>query len=433
MESVKDLILQVTFILFPIYLYQAIWLNRPAASIPKPNFFLIYSLCSLSAVLCMTFPIYVIDGLSYGLHYIPILCAVLYGGPVLGAAVAATSLIYGFYAGGDVIWLSFVISPLMVILPTLAASRWNDYRLSAKLILGVLLSASETLLTAAACAIFYPLGLIRFSVQQSGFELIYNFILFSIVLMTAIYCINSTKENAYLRARLIKTEKLSIVSELAASVAHEVRNPLTVVRGFIQLIGMDRKNDDPKNSEYITLVLSELDRAQEIITDYLNLAKQQYFEKNELCLSDLLEEVIKIMTSYANFKNVHFKNNIAPGLYVSGDASRLKQVFLNLLKNAVEAVSETDGEVKITAYASHEFTRIKIKDNGVGMTAEQLARIGEPYFTLKERGTGLGLTVTFSIVEQHGGTLRYQSQPGTGTSATVSLPSISKNLSAGAE
>ncbi|KZZ83370.1 sensor histidine kinase [Bacillus sp. SJS] len=422
MENLKDLILQVTFILFPIYLYQAIWLNRPTPTIPKPNLFLIYLLCSLSAVLCMIFPIYVIDGLPYGLHYIPYLAAVLYGGPMTGISVTCTALLYRLYSGGDVIWISLIITPLFLIVPLMLQSKWNDFTIQTKLLLGFLFSGIKTSLTYLILTILIFFKLIPFSLAESLLEMFLSFLLFTFVLLMTIYCVNSTKENAFLRARLIKSEKLSIVSELAASVAHEVRNPLTVVRGFIQLIGTDRKNMDPKNEEYINLVLSELDRAQEIITDYLNLAKQQYFEKNKLSLSNLLDEVVKIMTSYANFKNVHFKNSIAPDLYVHGDSSRLKQVFLNLLKNAVEAVSESDGEVKITAYSSHDYIRIKIKDNGVGMTPEQLARIGEPYFTLKERGTGLGLTVTFSIVEQHEGTLRYKSEPGSGTSATVSLP-----------
>ncbi|AZB44215.1 GHKL domain-containing protein [Bacillus sp. FJAT-42376] len=421
MENLKDLILQVTFILFPIYLYQALWLNRPSPNIPKPNLILIYLLCSLSSIMCMIFPIYVLDGIPYGLHYIPYLAAVLYGGPLTGISVAATGMLYRLYSGGDIIWLSIIVTPLFLIFPLMLHSKWNSFRIQTKLSLGVMLSGTKTILTYTVSYILTIYGF-PFLLADNLLDLLLSFLLFTFVLLLTIYCVNSTKENAFLRARLIKSEKLSIVSELAASVAHEVRNPLTVVRGFIQLIGTDRTRMDPKNDEYISLVLSELDRAQEIITDYLNLAKQQYFEKNELSLSQLLDEVVKIMTSYANYKNVHFKNSIAPNLYVYGDAARLKQVFLNLLKNSVEAVSESDGEVKISAYSSHEFIRIKIKDNGIGMTPEQLERIGEPYFTLKERGTGLGLTVTFSIVEQHDGTIRFKSEPGAGTSATVSLP-----------
>lgn len=97
-------------------------------------------------------------------------------------------------------------------------------------------------------------------------------------------------------------------------------------------------------------------------------------------------------------------------------------MFINLLKNAIEAVPDLEGQVEIRAYSSHEFVRIKLTDNGCGMSADQLQRLGEPYFTLKEKGTGLGLTVTFSIIQHHGGTIRYQSTLGGGTSVTVSLP-----------
>jgi two-component system sporulation sensor kinase B len=236
------------------------------------------------------------------------------------------------------------------------------------------------------------------------------------------YAIEYIRENAMMRYQIIKNEKLSIISELAASVAHEVRNPLTVVRGFIQLMGQELQENEHKNKDYFELVLSELDRAQDIITDYLNLAKQQYFEKEKVSLSSLLIEVDQLMRSYANYKTVTIETKINSDLVVYGDNPRLKQVFINLLKNAIEAVPDLEGQVFIRAYSSHEYIRIKITDNGNGMTADQLERLGEPYFTLKEKGTGLGLTVTFSIIHHHSGTIRYQSAVGEGTTVTVSLP-----------
>jgi two-component system sporulation sensor kinase B len=221
---------------------------------------------------------------------------------------------------------------------------------------------------------------------------------------------------------LVNAEKMSIVSELAASVAHEVRNPLTVVRGFIQLIGSTSDITITKKREYMDIVLNELDRAEAIISDYLGLASQQFFLKEKIDLYDILEEVTILMTSYANFKTVSIQSHIDHHLFVIGDKAKLKQVFINIIKNAIEAVSNVDGNVIIKAFTSHEVVRIKVIDNGIGMSPEQITRLGEPYYTLKENGTGLGLTVTYTIIKNHGGSIRYKSEPNKGTVAIISLP-----------
>jgi two-component system sporulation sensor kinase B len=172
----------------------------------------------------------------------------------------------------------------------------------------------------------------------------------------------------------------------------------------------------------MNLVLTELDRAQSIISDYLGLAGQHYISKEKIDVSETLKEITKLMTSYANYKTVSIKCDIDSHLYVFGDQAKLKQVFINIIKNAIEAVPNVDGKVAIKAFVSHEVVRIKITDNGIGMSEVQIARLGEPYYTLKEKGTGLGLTVTYSIIKNHEGSIRFKSEPNKGTIAIVSLP-----------
>ena len=151
-----------------------------------------------------------------------------------------------------------------------------------------------------------------------------------------------------MRSQLVQSEKLTIVSELAASVAHEVRNPLTVVRGFIQLLfSNDNTKEPPANKDYKNLVLSELDRAQDIITSYLDIAKQNYYQIESLNLSKLLEECASLMTSYANFKSVTIHQSIEPDLYIQGDVTKIKQVMINLIKNAIEAAPEHEGKIEL--------------------------------------------------------------------------------------
>ncbi|COL07523.1 histidine kinase [Streptococcus pneumoniae] len=218
-----------------------------------------------------------------------------------------------------------------------------------------------------------------------------------------------------------KSEKLNIVSELAASVAHEVRNPLTVVRGFIQLL---ESTEDVKNKDYMRLVLAELDRAEQIISDYLNLARPQIEKKEHICLSAQLIEMTTLMSSFAAMQGVYLQVEISESLYTIGDKTKLKQAIMNVVKNGIEAIQGNKGYLKVTAIQKDETIIIRVKDSGVGMTNEQLARLGQPYYSLKEKGTGLGLMVTFSILQAHNGTLEYKSESGKGTEAIIILPAV---------
>ncbi|MFY4775449.1 ATP-binding protein [Metabacillus sp. RGM 3146] len=428
MDFVKELILHITFILFPAFLYQTVWLSKPMKSSPILNKWLVLILSGLSSILCALYPLYLWGMVTTDYQLIPLFTATLYAGPVAGIAVLVILLVYLlFFSGGDCFLITVLSMPLYLLLPIFLSGNWGRLKYSSKLLLTILMGTVKVLVFHIILFFTGFAGLAQINFSEHYWIIFFEeWSLFVFGLLIMVYAIEYISQNALYRLRIIKSEKLAIASELAASVAHEVRNPLTVVRGFIQLMGQEAKEINPKNIEYTDLVLSELDRAQEIITDYLNLARQQYFEKEKLNLTELLVEVSKIMTSYANYKAVTIETHIAENLYVEGDASRLKQVFLNLVKNAIEAVSLSEGLVLIKAYASREFIRVRIIDNGIGMSSEQIARLGEPYFTLKEKGTGLGLTVTFSIIEQHEGTIRYQSELNKGTSTTVSIPIYSK-------
>ncbi|TKJ05880.1 sporulation sensor histidine kinase KinB, partial [Bacillus cereus] len=196
---------------------------------------------------------------------------------------------------------------------------------------------------------------------------------------------------------------------------------LTVVRGFIQLL---ESMEDVKNKDYMRLVLAELDRAEQIISDYLNLARPQIEKKEHICLSAQLIEMTTLMSSFAAMQGVYLQVEISESLYTIGDKTKLKQAIMNVVKNGIEAIQGNKGYLKVTAIQKDETIIIRVKDSGVGMTKEQLARLGQPYYSLKEKGTGLGLMVTFSILQAHNGTLEYKSESGKGTEAIIILPAV---------
>ncbi|AIM07925.1 sporulation kinase B [Bacillus anthracis] len=187
---------------------------------------------------------------------------------------------------------------------------------------------------------------------------------------------------------------------------------------------MLESTEDVKNKDYMRLVLAELDRAEQIISDYLNLARPQIEKKEHICLSAQLIEMTTLMSSFAAMQGVYLQVEISESLYTIGDKTKLKQAIMNVVKNGIEAIQGNKGYLKVTAMQKDETIVIRVKDSGVGMTKEQLARLGQPYYSLKEKGTGLGLMVTFSILQAHNGTLEYKSESGKGTEAIIILPAV---------
>ncbi|WP_342564465.1 ATP-binding protein [Paenibacillus sp. FSL R7-0345] len=215
-----------------------------------------------------------------------------------------------------------------------------------------------------------------------------------------------------------RSEKMEIISELAASVAHEVRNPLQVTRGFLQILG---ERSARKEKEYLNMAMEELDRASLIITDFLTFAKPGMEEVDVFELSGELRHVAGILGPLANLQGGTIELQLQEGLHVLGSPAKFKQAFINLIKNSVEALGE-EGLITVSAWKSGQHIIISVKDNGEGMKPGELARLGEPFYSNKTKGTGLGLMVTFRIVEAMNGTIQFHSKKGQGTEVIVKLP-----------
>ncbi|GIP29846.1 hypothetical protein J23TS9_49760 [Paenibacillus sp. J23TS9] len=229
-----------------------------------------------------------------------------------------------------------------------------------------------------------------------------------------------SKELEMFNMELQRSEKMEIISELAASVAHEVRNPLQVTRGFLQLLLEKSIN---KDREYLTLALKELDRASGIITDFLTFAKPEIDQVQLLDLADEFRHIEGILIPLANFQGSKITSRIPKNLYIEGNSSKFKQAFINIIKNSIEALRE-EGQIHIWAYTEQDEVVIHIQDNGGGMEPSEVARLGEPYFSNKTKGTGLGLMVTFRIIEVMKGNMKFLSEKGVGTEVIVRFPTV---------
>ncbi|MFJ8268695.1 PAS domain S-box protein [Peribacillus asahii] len=218
---------------------------------------------------------------------------------------------------------------------------------------------------------------------------------------------------------LQNTEKLSIAGQLAAGIAHEIRNPITAIKGFIQLINLNI--DDYK--EYFSIMSSEIQRIEQILSELLILAKPQVSKLEQKEINVLLNQVITLLDTQAILNNVEIVTEFQPGAtYIHCDENQLKQVFINFIKNAIEAMPKGGQLVIQIRKVNHDKLNVHFKDEGVGMSKETLSKLGRPFYTTKDKGTGLGYMISKKIIENHFGELYIISEPLKGTTIDVFLP-----------
>jgi signal transduction histidine kinase len=236
--------------------------------------------------------------------------------------------------------------------------------------------------------------------------------------------ISYAKQLEVFNVELQRSEKMEMVSQLAASVAHEVRNPLQVTRGFLQLLRGRTLID--KDKEYMLLAIEELDRASEIITDFLTFAKPQSETNTVINIKEELKQIEAILMPLATMQGGTLKITSTFDAHVKGNSSKFKQAVLNIIKNSLEAI-ENNGiiHICINEMPDTKEVHICIEDNGVGMEKHVVSQLGEPFYSQKSKGTGLGLMVTFRIVEAMNGRIIYESEKNKGTRVNMFFPLVS--------
>lgn len=218
------------------------------------------------------------------------------------------------------------------------------------------------------------------------------------------------------------SDKLSVLGELAAGIAHEIRNPLTALKGFIQLLTADPL----ANPHYLQIMLAEIERITFITSELLVLAKPQTqrFQQHELM--PLLHSVIKLLEPQANLKNVNIQiQSLFAGVkpIITCEEYQIKQVLINIIKNGMESMP-LGGTLSIEVVANIADVVIRITDQGEGIPTDQIPRLGELFYSTKETGTGLGIMVSSKIIRDHRGTISFSSSIGKGTTVEISLPAV---------
>lgn len=254
----------------------------------------------------------------------------------------------------------------------------------------------------------------------------------AVALLRDLSGIKSIKEES------VRKDRLAFLGTFAAGIAHEVKNPLGGIRGAAQLLS--RKVRETGLTEYTDIIIREVDRLNNILEEVLDFANPRRIKPLPINIHEVLDTVILLGNTMTEGKAAHLIKSYDPSLpQVLGDKEHLIQVFLNLIKNSIEAVDKngeiilntrmlTDFHLVEEGYRAAKMASVEIKDNGCGISKENMEKIFTPFFTTKAKGSGLGLALSFRIIKEHGGFFKIDSNPGKGTAISIFLPIAEKQL-----
>jgi two-component system sporulation sensor kinase B len=409
----ETLLLNFLFLLFPVLTFLIFFENRAYSY----NRLILVFMSAVTMSLCIAKPIRLEIGYIFDLRYIPFIIVALFGGyrNVLPLYIILNA--YRFYVGGGGVFYSFLFATAILILVPLYKNRF--LKLPSK---GRVIAASLIALLIMGVYLLI-LGFVQDSLDRQFWILSLNALTTHVGVMSVIMIlIEKIISNIKNRERIVQSERLNVVSELAASVSHEIRNPLTVTSGFLQLLNKS-KTMTPEEKGFVELSLQELQRAEKIVSDYLSFAKPQSENMVYSNMKAESEYTKNIIMPYATMHKVDVQFSFNNSLNKNYDRNQIQQCLINLYKNGIEAMKETDGgTLFIDIFEKKQNIMISIKDNGVGMTKDEISRLGKPYYSTKAEGTGLGMLMVYSTVDKVKGTIEVDSEKGKGTTFFITIP-----------
>ena len=232
--------------------------------------------------------------------------------------------------------------------------------------------------------------------------------------------IQDKSREKYLEAQAVRADRLLAIEELASGIAHEIRNPMGIIKTISQTL-KEEKEDDDDLIEGLDIIINEIDRANKVIDGLLNFSRPLENEMKEISLNKILKEVVLITDKYSNKQDVDIELHIKEDVYVIADKEKLKQVFINIILNSVQSMIN-GGVLYIRTEAIDNGVNISFLDTGIGIKKEHLEKIFNPFFTTKEKGVGLGLSLSHRIIQDHNGYMTIESIESKGTQIDIYLP-----------
>mgnify|MGYP002659698386 FL=1 len=247
---------------------------------------------------------------------------------------------------------------------------------------------------------------------------IHSFIIFTIIIKILNYFLSESKNVINLHMNLKEFEKDKNMKINLFKITHEIKNPLAVIKGYLSMFDVNNKE---KSIKYIKIIKSEVNRSLNLLSDFMEFTKIKINTSN-VVFNDLMDDIKEVLIPFFNAKNVKYNFNIEANIEINIDYNRIKQVLINVIKNAVEACPNNMGLVSTTIFKDKDYLYIFVKDNGSGMDKDTLDNILVPFFTTKENGTGLGVSLSKEIILSHKGEISYDSILGKGTTCKITLP-----------
>lgn len=409
LHIMKDIILNMILITFPILIYFVLVSYNEEIKIKKDTLLTITLITSL--YLCLK---YVQDEVNTKILLfcnIPIVIAYMKNKPVLGVFLSVANILYSHFIL-EIDILITIIKYISYLVLYLCAKKKK-------------LSNSSFILSVAVIQAFflsfeYFFKDIKVSLEDFLMLLIiifiYYFLSFSILYL---FKIMDKLESLNQTIKILEKDKM--IKDALFKLTHEIKNPLAVCKGYLDMIDINKQE---KAEKYISIMKQEVDRSLNIISDFVEYNKIK-IKKEQIDLNCLLDDVYDSFKILVNNKKVklEYKDRDDEEIYFEGDYERLKQVLINLLKNALEATEE-NGRIEIYSNIYKKHLEIIIKDNGIGMSKETLEKIKEMFYTTKQNGTGLGVALSNEIIKSHNGELIFESETNKGTTATIRLPFV---------
>lgn len=247
---------------------------------------------------------------------------------------------------------------------------------------------------------------------------IHSFIIFTVIIKILNYFLSESKNVINLHMNLKEFEKDKNMKINLFKITHEIKNPLAVIKGYLSMFDVNNKE---KSTKYIKIIKSEVNRSLNLLSDFMEFTKIKINTSNVI-FNDLMDDIKEVLIPFFNAKNVKYNFNIEANIEINVDYNRIKQVLINVIKNAVEACPNNMGLVSTTIFKDKDYLYIFVKDNGSGMDKDTLDNILVPFFTTKENGTGLGVSLSKEIILSHKGEISYDSILGKGTTCKITLP-----------
>nr|WP_231637646.1 sensor histidine kinase [Paenibacillus sp. FJAT-27812] len=414
LSIIKDFLLQLSLVIVPVGIYQAYLLGH--IQIRKNTNLFLALLWGSSVFLCMSFPISYGNGMHHDFRIVPLLIGTLYGGQRTGVFLSLLVIIYRYYLGVDTGFYSSLLaiacgfSVILYFQKTFVKVSRKNKRIK----IAVLLSSYYCLAGTVFVSVLKGITTESLTLQILHFGCAAGIAW----LMTALN--ENMAEIHTMRKELQNAERLRLIGNLTGVFAHEIRNPMQVARGFLQLL--DTPDMPDKKKQYIKLSIEELDQANNIIHQFLSFGKPLSDLDVDVDVADQLRRAVALLQNYALSKNVIIQTHIESNCIVHGNAQRMNQFLINIMKNAIESMPDS-GTVWASCIAlDQSHVEIRVKDEGIGMSKEEVERLGSPYYSLKESGTGLGMMVCFQIIKSFNGKLKVLSEQNAGTEVVARIP-----------